>query len=622
MYVDARRIDGKVWISERTKKGIRKVHSHLPPYVFYYEDDNGTFTSIDNTRLRERRHTRWRSFKNELDHVTNNLKKKVYESDINPVYRFLEERYPEDDTPPLHVTFYDIEVDKDPKGEFARPSNPYAEINAITLYNQWEDTFYTLVVPPPGRSIEWAEELLARHTDVDAFGSMTQNEGYYVVADEKELLELFLAIIKDTDVLSGWNSKFFDLPYIIERIRIVFGGEDKLDLLQEDGSREHPIHPSEKSKPYLEMLSLFPTMPGIRMAENYGKHEKTYEIYGRTQLDYKDLYEKFTFEQLHSYALDFVLKKEGVGGKVPYEGTLDRLYRNEFRTFVAYNRQDVGGMRDLDRKMKLVELANTMAHSAGVTLDKTLGSVAIIEQAIIRQLHRNGKIVFNKTEHHKSGSVAGAYVVQPKAGLYNWIASFDINSLYPSVIRAINISPEVLIGQFKLTHTEQEFMKWFEYYGGTKPGATKKVMDDAASHAWRHFTGVLEFHMVAEGSDELLTLVMEDTEEEFVAPAKEWRRILTENNWSISGNGTVFDLSREGIVSECMTLWYSERKKYQRKENGAAKAQEDMKESGNIDEAEMKRLKDEEGYYGMLQQVKKIFLNSTYGAYLNNAFRF
>ena len=140
MYIDARRINGKVWISERTKQGIRKVHSHLPPYVFYYEDANGTHTSIHDTKLRERRFTKWRAFKNELDHVKDVLKRNVYESDINPVYRFLEERYKTDDAPPLNIAFLDIEVDKDPKGEFAHVTlggiaelDRYANLVAIDL---------------------------------------------------------------------------------------------------------------------------------------------------------------------------------------------------------------------------------------------------------------------------------------------------------------------------------------------------------------------------------------------------------------------------------------------------------------------------------------------------------
>ncbi len=622
MYVDARNINGKIWVSERTKHGHRKVHSHLPPYTFYYEEPKGQFTSIDGTKLKKRRFTKWREYKNELDYVKGQLGKKTYESDINVVYRFLEERYPEDDTPPLNVSFFDIEVDKEKGKDFARPNNPYAPINAITIYNKWEDEFFTLILKPPTMTMEEARELLDNPSDEDDFGAMTEDDGYYIVETERELLEYTLQIIEGADVLSGWNSKFYDIPYLIERIRIVFGMESMIDLIQEDGSREKPMSPSEKSEPYLKRLSVFPTLPRIRMAENYGKMEKTYELYGRIGLDYQDLYKKFTFEELHSYNLNFVLEKEIEESKVPYEGTLDKLWRYDFRTFVAYNRQDVAGLNRLDDKMKLVELANTMAHSAGVTLDKTLGSVAIIEQAVLRQLHRNGLICFDKTEKHKTGSVAGAYVVQPKAGLYDWIASFDINSLYPSVIRTINISPEVIVGQFRLDRTDQEFMKWFDHYGGTKPGATKKVMQDAASHSWRHFTGVLEFHMVADGTDDELTLVLEEDGEEITATAKEWRQLLKENNWSISGNGTVFDLSREGIISECMTLWYSDRKKFQRKENAAAKAQDALKEQGDYDKAEMKRLQEEETYNKMLQQVKKIFLNSTYGAYLNEAFRF
>ena len=283
---------------------------------------------------------------------------------------------------------------------------------------------------------------------------------------------------------------------------------------------------------------------------------------------------------------------------------LDKVYRNTFRTFLAYNRQDVMGMVNLDKKKKLIQLANSTAHMAGVTLDKTLGTVTITEQAILRRLHRKGQICFDKTEHIDTGTIPGAFVVKPIGGMYDWVFSVDINSLYPSVIRAINISPEAVVGQFDLTETEAEWNRLFAMYGGDTATSEQKKKT-AGALAWGHFTGVLEYHHIVEESDDILTLYLEGTEEEPVSTtAKEWKRLIKENNWTVSANGTVFSLDSEGIVTECMRDWYNERKEFQGKKKAAPPGSE------------------ERDYWDMIQMVRKIFLNATYGAYLNTAFRF
>jgi len=269
---------------------------------------------------------------------------------------------------------------------------------------------------------------------------------------------------------------------------------------------------------------------------------------------------------------------------------LDKLYREDFRTFVAYSRQDVDGLSRMDDQLQMIELASKMSHMAGVTLSKVLGSVTIIEQAILKNLHKTKRISYNKPDSGEHHTIPGAYVVLPVRGKYKWLCSFDIASLYPSVIRSLNISPEAVIGQFELPKTESRIAELISQ--GMEP-----------PEAWGTFTGVYEYHDIVEESDEMLTFQVEDTDDAIALPAKEWKRILRKNNWGLSANGTVFDLSKEGIVPECLTTWYNTRKEYQASKKKASK-------------------KTEVEYYDMLQMVYKIFLNSTYGAYLNKGFRF
>jgi len=622
MFIDAKLINHRVHIAYYNEKGERKVSTHLPPYVYYYADKYGTHKSVLNDKLKKKKLTDRRKFFNEVQQMKASGVP-VFESDVSPVFRLLEERFPTNDTPPLKISILDIECDKDPTKGWSNVASPYAIINAITIYNKWEDQYFTLSVAPPTLSREEAVELLASDKEPDEFGSMSEEDGYFVCENEAQLLAMTLEIIEGADVLTGWNSTFFDIPYIVQRIRMVLGGES-ISALEREGSvitgstgrgnkpDRVPFKPSDESVPWLKKLCLdeFDCLPEMRMVERFGNAEKTFDIFGRIHLDYLELYRKFTFEELHSYTLDAILRREVDQSKVQIDMPLDRLYREEFRTFIAYNRQDVAGLAEMDVKLKMIELANTMAHMAGVTFDKVFGSVAIIEQAILRELHRQDMVYFDKApDEHDHESVPGAFVVEPHKGLYEWIASFDINSLYPSVIRALNISPECVIGQFKPTATEEKYDR------GIAQGMS-------STEAWGQFTGVLEYHSIIDETDDIITFVVEGADEEdegsaeIAATGKQWKKQLRECGWAISANGTVFDLEREGIVPYCLTKWYAQRQEWQAEKVARKKAQE------NAEGDELEQLKVEEKYYDMIQLVMKIFLNSTYGALLNRFCRF
>lgn len=615
MYIDAKQIGKRIFVSERDASGSRHIRTHSAPYTFYYTDPRGDHRSIDGKRV-----ARFRTFdRKEFERELGNQRSRgveIYESDVPVLFRLLEEKYPGDESPTLNIAFLDIEVDKDPKKGFAHVSNPYAAINAITIYNKWHDEAFTLVVAPENIDPDEARALLDGDLfqdkqgnlvdecpEDDDFGSMTEDDGYFIVRDEAQLLELTLDLIEDADVISGWNSEFFDIPYTIQRMRHVLGGESLEKLAREDCSDLHPYSPSDESRAIIDRLNLFPCPPRLRLTEKFGSMEKTYQLYGRVHLDYLDLYRKFTYEELHSYTLDFILRHEVKQKKIAYEGSLDQLYRWDFRRFTAYNRQDVMGLSAIDDKRKMIQLANSMAHMAGVTLDKVLGSVTIIEQAILKQLHKQNLICFDKRDKDKDLPVPGAYVVEPDKGIYDWVCSYDFNSLYPTVIRIVNISPETVVGQFDPSRT---VAKWNEYFA---------IYDDAAK-AWGKFTGALEYHDIMDETDTPLTLIYEDGNTETMT-GKEWKAALKDRNLSISANGTVFDLSRDGIVTQCMSMWYAERADFKKKAGSL------FKEAETINDPDRKaEVLEEARYYDMVQLVKKIFLNSTYGAYLNQFFRF
>lgn len=551
---------------------------------------------------------------------------RIWESDVSPTFRLLERDYPDDSKlPDLRISILDIEVDRDPRRGYAPVNNPFCPILSFTVYHKWCDQPITIAVPPPGMPWDEAIQLVNNPTHPDGYGVLGSDQGYYLVQEEIQLLEIFAEVIQNTDILTGWNSEFYDLPYIVNRARVIIGGEDP-DVI----ANEKNFDPAESCHKYLKRLSAFPVLPDVSEVEVYGRRERVYHLLGRRHIDYLALYKKFVKAELLSFTLDAILQLEVGQTKVKYDGSIDQFYRNEFRRFLAYNRQDVMGLSAVDDKKRLIGMANQMIHMSGVTFDKVVGSVTIIEQAVLRELHRErNEIAWDRVEHEPDYNVPGAFVVDPKAGKYGWGGSYDVNSLYPTMIRMLNISPETMIGQLDLSRTMQllnqyvdDYLKipveqrnphdeMFNYRKGRKT-------DFAYTHAWHQFTGVLEYHDVIAGSSNMIKLITES--EAYTMSANQLRDLILKNNWCITANGTIFDLNREGIIPYCLTKWYNERVEYQKKAEEYKELAAEAAKKGEVAQAaELRRLQE---FFDMVQDAKKKFLNSTYGAYLNRFFRF
>jgi DNA polymerase elongation subunit (family B) len=524
-------------------------------YVFYHEDPRGKFRSIYDTPVSRFSSKSNKEFRKELRIHSD---KKIYESDINPVFRCLADNYKGDDAPVLHTAFFDIEVDFDKERGYSRPEDPFNPITSITVYLNWLDQLITLAVPPRSMSMETAKEI------------SSEFDNCFILETEKELLDTFLNLLDDADILTGWNSEGFDIPYTVMRITRV---------LSKDDTRR---------------MCLWNQLPKKRMFERFGAENLTFDLIGRVHLDYMQLYRKYTYEERHSYSLDSILEYEGLAGKTKYEGTLDQLYNENFRTFIEYNRQDVVGLAEIDRKLRYLDLANTLAHENTVLLPTTMGAVAVTEQAIINEAHERGMVVPNRHERLNSEDTqaAGAYVAYPKKGIHEYVGSIDINSLYPSAIRALNMGPETIVGQLRLTATD-------EYI--------RSRMQSGLSFAlsWEGLFSTLEYNSVMEqqiGTD--ITIDWETGEETVHSGAEVWRMIFDSNKpWMLSANGTIFTYETEGVIPGLLKRWYSERKEMQAK-------------------LKLTTSKADEEYWDKRQLVKKINLNSLYGAILNPGCRF
>jgi DNA polymerase elongation subunit (family B) len=578
MYVDAflEREKNQILVVERDKKGSRQYMAFPTKYVVYWPSQRGKMPNIHGQLCDKFQTTKLKEFQKEVGLLP---KASLHESDINPIFRCLYDNYKGTPSPNLHVAFFDIEVDFDPKRGFSSPDDAFSPITAISVYLNWLDRNFTMVIKPKGMTSEDAQEVVDRFEDT------------ILCATEKELLEIFLGLIDDADILSGWNSEGFDIPYIHNRIVQVLGKEET------------------------RKLCLWGKYPKKREYESYGRETITYDLVGRIHMDYLQLYRKNTYHEMHSYRLDFVGEYEVGEKKIHYEGSLDKLYNEDFYKFIEYNRQDVMLLVKIDRKNKFIELSNNLAHENCVLLGTTMGAVALIDQAIVNEAHDLGMVVPNRKrdeeERETYGTdddddddsvnitgVVGAYVADPKEGMHDWIGGVDINSLYPSAIRALNMSPETVIGHIRSEHTDKLIYKRMKQ--------EKKSFADA----WNGMFGTLEYNLVMNQDLTPITVDFEDGSTTTVSAGELYDLVFNSGKkLIISANGTLFTMEKKGIIPGLLARWYAERKQLQAEMKKYAKMADE--EADAEKKAEYKKLTD---FYDQRQLIKKILLNSLYGA--------
>lgn len=331
----------------------------------------------------------------------------------NYISQFIYESYPyEIDFEPsvINVTYIDIEVDS--KNGFPHPERATEIITSICIKSNQHDEYFIF--------------------GCGEYDASDSNDIVYIrCEDEIDLLTKFINHW-DTprytpDIISGYYSRLFDIPYLINRINKVLG-ED-----------------------YSKRLSPWRTI-NYRQIAVKGKNLDTYEIYGIQQLDYLDLFQKFayTYGTLESYRLDYVAYVVLGENKLSYDeySTLNELYEKNYQKFIHYNKKDVELVQRLEDKLGLVNLAMTMAYRAGVNYSDTFGTTMIWDTIIYRDLMQK-RIVLQPNKIASKEAYVGGYVKAPQVGLHRWVCSFDLNSLYPSIIVQWNMSPETIVSNTK-----------------------------------------------------------------------------------------------------------------------------------------------------------------------------
>ena len=298
-----------------------------------------------------------------------------------------------------------IDIEVECENGFPKPEDAIEPILAITVKNHQSK-----------RIVVWG---------VNDFHNYRDDVTYIKCKNEKDLLEKFLGFWEThiPDIITGWNTEFFDIPYLCNRIINIFDeGEDQVKRLS----------------PWKNIFS--------REVYQMGRTHQIYILDGIAALDYFDLYRKFTYTNQERYTLDhiaFVELGERKSGN-PYD-TFREWYTEDYQSFIEYNINDVELVDKLEDKMKLIELCLTMAYEAKVNFTDVLGTVRYWDIIIYNHLRKKKLVIPPKKQRNKVEKYEGAYVKEPQIGMHKWIMSFDLNSLYPHLIMQYNISPETLI---------------------------------------------------------------------------------------------------------------------------------------------------------------------------------
>ena len=322
------------------------------------------------------------------------------------IYQYISDKYPEEeikfDISKISLVTMDIEV----QAEEGFPSPDSCSEEMLTISIQDNAT---------KQIITWGRY---------PYTSTQKNVTYHYFEDEIAMLNAFLFWWTNNtpDVITGWNVRLYDIPYLCGRINRIMG-EKKMKLLSPWGLVSH-------EETYIS-----------------GRSFNVFDIAGVTTLDFLELYKKFTYKAQESYRLDYIAEVELGQKKLDHSefDTFRDFYRGNWKKFVDYNIVDVELVDRLEDKMKLIELALTMAYTAKVNFVDVMFQVRMWDTIIYNYLKRRNIVIPPKDRSEKDSKFAGAYVKEPIPGKYDWVVSFDLNSLYPHLIMQYNISPETLL---------------------------------------------------------------------------------------------------------------------------------------------------------------------------------
>jgi len=528
-YTNVQSLGGKIlYRGVKDGKRIKLKIDYEPQLYLPARKGNGTHKSLDGIDLVPKRFDgirEARDYVKQFEDVAGGTK--IY-GNTRFEYAFIAEQHPEMvdwDVDKVSVGVVDIEVGSE--NGFPDPYLANEPITAIAI------------------------TYLGGHTYVMGCGDYTNddpdNVTYWKCRDEWSLCKRFLELWTrmTPDVITGWNTKFFDIPYLVNRFRKILGEDD-----------------AKKLSPWNYITE--------RKTIINGRQLIAYSFVGVESLDYIELYKWYApgGKSQESYRLDNIAQVELGEGKISYDeyDNLHALYRLNFQKFIEYNIKDVKLILKLEDKLKLLELALTLAYDTKCNYEDVFAQTRMWDSLTYSYLLNRGIIVPPREVQDKDAAFEGAYVKDPQVGMHNWVASFDLNSLYPHLMMQYNISPETLIEPQDYTQEMREIIS----QGVSVDKLLKRQVDISS----------------LEGA-------------------------------TITPNGQFFRTDKIGFLPAMMEEMYQDRKKFKKMMLTAQQEYENEK-----DESKKYDIEKRVARFNNLQLAKKVSLNSAYGALGSQYFRF
>jgi DNA polymerase elongation subunit (family B) len=440
-YTDGRRIRKKI---------------AFKPTLYVKGRGNSKFTALDGTNVDAVELASMREAKEFMERYDNVENFNIY-GNTNYIAQFIAQEFPGEikfDRNKIRIHNIDIEVASN-EG-FPQPDEAKHPVTAICIKDSILDTFFV-----------WA----LGDYDVEKSIMKTSQVRYTKCIDEAHMLKLFVAFWHDEitcpDAVTGWNIRTFDIPYLVNRINRILGGDEV-----------------KKLSPWGQVEERMVTMRKGQV--------QIYDVIGIPQLDYMDLFMKFgyTFGTQESYRLDHIAWVVLGERKLAYDGTLHTLYQTDHQKFIDYNIKDVDLVDRMEDKIAMITLTMTMAYKAGVNYADTMGTVAIWDALIHKTLLEQNIIVPPNKDSYKT-DYEGGYVKDPQCGVHDWVASFDVNSLYPNIIVQWNMSPETILkGKVEPSMTVEKCLTGYknetgmsmaatgQYFSNEKQGFMPKIIEE------------------------------------------------------------------------------------------------------------------------------------------------
>ena len=467
----------------------------------------------------------------------------LYEQDVDKCTRVLIDLFKDSDDAPTHhnIVYFDIECEIGGTLTSEYIKTAPMKITSIAVYDHTLQKYYCLILDEK-KQLQYK---LEDNKEIRPFDT------------EAELLYDFLNLWEEIDptIITGWNSGFFDVPYLYYRLCNVVG--------KNEASRLSPLR---------------------KLNFTEWDQSQPIELGGINHLDYMLLFKKFIVKQEPSYKLNDIGEKYVKLGKVEYEGSLDKLFQDDVNKFIEYNIRDVEIIIALEKKLKFIELTVAICHLCHVPYEQIYLSTVLNDGAILTYLKRQGIVSPNKPttinpslKESNNDEYAGGYLKDPTPGLYEWVIDLDFTSLYPSIIRSLNMGIETLIGRI--------------------------VNSGKYDNQWT-YTELKQMNV-----DDLI--VIERLKPDFTTARTQVTvgkliQMIDANKWIMAASGAIFQTDKSSVVCEVLTDWFNKRVEYKNLMKKAKKAGDHVKAE----------------FYDRRQHAYKIKLNDVYGCYAINGWRY